>query len=202
MVWLARSLDGLQWMAERIIIIAFAIMVLAITGAVFSRNLSVSITWFEELARFMQVWFVGLGLAVATRRGLLSGAEVVLAVLPPKAVRVILLVAKISILITALTVAVTGWPLLERIWISGQTASNIRISMTWVYIGLWLGFVLTAIFVAGSLILEVFGHRDTFATSFAASALQTPEAALDEEARALLQDVREDDAGANKGNHQ
>jgi len=184
-----RALDRLQWIAERLIILAFAIMVLSILATVFTRNISISITWFEELSRFMMIWLVGLGFAVALRAGMLSGAEIALIYLPTKAARAAVFAAKLIVLIISVLVLKSGWALLSHLHTSGQMASNLQVPMTWVYFGLWLGFFLTIVFTAGSLLLETLGHRDLMARSFAASATAQSASSLDDETSDILSEV-------------
>ncbi len=198
MILLEKFLDALQWVAERIIILAFAVMVLAILATVFTRNISISITWFEELARFMQIWFVGLGFAVALRAGMLSGAEIMLRLLPRRVAKIAVNTAKFLILVISVMVLLSGWTLLAHITDSGQVSSNLQIPMTWVYLGLWLGFGLTAVFVAGSLVLEIGGRKDLLARRFASAAAPLSASEMDAQAGQILAEVSSGEVASGK----
>lgn len=189
MLLLETALNRLQWIAERLIILAFAIMVLSILATVFTRNVSISITWFEELSRFMMIWLVGLGFAVALRAGMLSGAEIALIYLPRKLTRIAITGAKLVVLGVSALVLKSGWDLLVHLDRSGQMASNLQIPMTWVYFGLWLGFLLAVVFTTGSLVLEVFGRKDLMARSFAASVSGPSSTGFKEDSADILSEV-------------
>ena len=73
---------------EVIVFVLGLSMALVVAAQVFSRYaLNHSLFWSEELARYLLVWLTFLGAAVAYRRGVHPGIDIVYAKLPPAAKR-------------------------------------------------------------------------------------------------------------------
>jgi TRAP-type C4-dicarboxylate transport system permease small subunit len=73
---------------EVIVFVLGLTMALVVAAQVFSRYLlNHSLFWSEELARYLLVWLTFLGAAVAYRRGVHPGIDIVHAKLPPAAQR-------------------------------------------------------------------------------------------------------------------
>lgn len=100
-------------------------------------GISMSLPWTEELPRFLLVWFIFLGAAVAARAGDLIAVEALTNILKERAsklVRCFALVATIGFL------AFLVWCGMR--WVSfgqGETSLALGIRMSWVYLSLPVG---------------------------------------------------------------
>jgi len=167
------AVNRIEWLAERVVIITFGVMVIAVLVSVFTRNINFPVTWLEELSRYMQIWFVGIGFALGLRKGLLAGSEVVLKMLPHAVSKWIILLCKISMLLIAIMFLNSSAPLIEHLINTGQESPNMRISIVYVYMGIYIGFVLSAIFLFSSLLSNLYGKKDQLDKTF--MAVEAPE---------------------------
>nr|CAD6438732.1 TRAP transporter small permease [Rhizobium sp. Q54] len=156
-----------EYIATRIMIVAFAVMVIAIVGAVVSRNTGISVPWFEELARYMQIWTIGVGFAVALRRGLLSGSEILLFLLPRSVAKAAVLVTKLSILLVSAILLTVSLPLLGHLYGTYQLSPILGLPIFYVYLGLYTGFGLSVLFLVTSLVANIYGRNDSLDLTFA-----------------------------------
>ncbi len=166
-------IDQIVWVAEKIVIVTFGVMVIAVLISVFTRNISITVTWLEELSRYMQIWFVSIGFALALRKGMLAGTEVVLKFLPEKITKWIIIACKILMLIICILLLNSGTPLIKHLVMTGQESPNMRIPIIYIYLGIYSGFILSAIFLAASLISNCFGQKDELDKTF--SVVHPPE---------------------------
>ena len=158
--------DRLEKLTEIIITICFSIMVLAILVGVFTRNINFPITWLEELSRYLQIWFVSLGFAVALRKGMLFGTEIILKNLTPKIAVVVVFINKILMMLTSLYFLHFSNQLIRHLISTGQRSANLRIPIVCIYMGIYLGFVLAFIFLLVSLLLNLIGEKDGIDRTF------------------------------------
>ncbi len=163
-----RVVGGIEWLAERIVIISFAVMVIADLTSVFTRNINFPVTWLEELARYMQIWFVGLGFALALRKGLLAGSEMLLKILPDTISYWLIILCKIGMLVISVLFLVSGSHLIEHLISTGQESPNMRFPIVYVYMGIYSGFILSIIFLLSSLLSNFFGKADNLDRTFKA----------------------------------
>ena len=165
----------LERIARAIIGVAFSVMVLAILVSVLTRNIRISVTWLEELARYLQVWFVGIGFAVALRKGQLAGTEVILKKLRQPVARVVVLANKILMLAVSILMLVTGRQLITHTLSTGQLSPNLRIPIFFAYLGLYLAFIFSAFFLVSSIFTGLRGQKDELDLTFEpASELDDP----------------------------
>jgi len=158
--------DRLEKITKIIITMCFSIMVLAILVGVFTRNINFPITWLEELSRYLQIWFVSLGFAVALRKGMLFGTEIILKNLTPKIAAVVVFLNKILMMLTCIFFLYFSNQLIHHLISTGQRSANLRIPIVWIYIGIYLGFVLAFIFLLVSLLLNLVGEKDGIDRTF------------------------------------
>lgn len=156
----------LERIAKAIIGIAFFLMVIAILVSVFTRNFNISVTWLEELARYLQVWFVGIGFAVALRKGQLAGTEVVLKKLQPRVAKIVVLINKVVMLGVSVLMLVTGRHLIGHTLTTRQLSANLQIPIVFAYLGLYLAFVFAVFFIVSSIITGLRGEKDELDLTF------------------------------------
>lgn len=156
----------LEKIAEILIIVMFAIMVISILITVLTRNITISIVWLEELARYMQIWFISLGFAVALRKGLLTSTDIFLKFLPKTMKKAMVYLNKIFIIIISLLLCGSGIPFIKHLAQRGQLSAMLRIPMAWIYSALIVGFSLSALFALSSVITSLYGERDGLDDTF------------------------------------
>ncbi|MCR4265201.1 TRAP transporter small permease [Nitratireductor sp. ZSWI3] len=168
MLRLSATVAGIaEYIAVKVMILAFAIMVISIVGAVVSRNTGISVPWFEELARYMQIWTIGVGFALALRKGLLSGSEILLFLLPRSVAKAAVFVTKVSMLFVSGFLLKVSLPLIGHLYSTYQLSPILGLPIIFVYLGLYTGFALSVLFLVTSLIANLHGRSDQLDLTFA-----------------------------------
>ena len=160
------AVERIEKVAEQVVIWTFGVMVIAVLITVLTRNISIPVTWLEELSRYMQIWFVSVGFALALRKGMLAGTEVVLKSLPEKTATVVIYVSKCIMLVISILMVLGGTRLIKHLFASMQLSPNMRIPIVWIYLGIYTGFVLTIVFLATSLLINIAGRKDEMDKTF------------------------------------
>jgi TRAP-type transport system small permease protein len=116
----------------------YTLIILATFVAVIFRYvLNDSLIWAEELARYLFVWLTFLGSAIALRRGLHIGLDLLLNAFPPKGRRAL------ETLITCLICAFLGFVLYASVMVvqvtMRQRSSALQIPMGLVYLAIPVG---------------------------------------------------------------
>lgn len=161
-----RIVEKIEKVAEQLVIWTFGVMIIAVLFTVLTRNISIPVTWLEELSRYMQIWFVSVGFALALRKGMLAGTEVVLKSLPEKAAGVVIYVSKVIMLTISILMVLGGNRLIQHLFVSMQRSPNMRIPIVWIYLGIYTGFILAIIFLATSLLVNLTGRKDELDKTF------------------------------------
>ena len=161
-----RIVVRIERVAEQIVIWTFTVMVFAVLATVVTRNIAIPVTWLEELSRYMQIWFVSVGFALALRKGMLAGTEVVLKVLPSAVKRIVVYASKAIMLVISVLIVVGGSQLIRHLFATNQLSPNMRIPIVWIYLGIYSGFILAIIFLASSILSNVSGYSDELDKTF------------------------------------
>ena len=104
-----------------------------------------SLTWSEELARYLFVWLVYFSVAYTAKRQAHIRIDAAI-YLYPKALRPwIEILSEIIVLIFSIFIAITSVTVFQKISASGQISPALHIPMQFVYAAPLVGFVLTAI---------------------------------------------------------
>ena len=104
-----------------------------------------SLTWSEELARYLFVWLVYFSVAYTAKRQAHIRIDAAIN-LYPKALRPwIEILSEIIVLIFSIFIAYTSITVFQKISASGQISPALHIPMQFVYAAPLVGFVLTAI---------------------------------------------------------
>lgn len=158
--------DFLEKTAEIVVTITFGMMVFSVLGAVFTRNVKISVTWMEELARYMHIWFISIGFALALKKGQLAGTEILLKLLSRKAAKNVIYLCKFIMLFLCVTVVLGGNEIIVHLIKTGQVSPILRVPIVLVYSGIYLGFALTAVFLVLSIIKNIYNDPDTLDITF------------------------------------
>lgn len=131
-----------------------------------------SVPWSEELARYLMVWCIFLGAAVAARAGALIAVDTLPDSLPPRwGDRVRLLALAVTIGFFGLLIWL-GWRWVE--FGETETSTVLNLPMAWVYLSLPTG----ACFAIVNIVAFVIEHRVKSKTSLAVAPEDNPEMKL------------------------
>ena len=120
---------------------SFIIFIQVIARYVFHNSL----TWSEELARYLFVWLVYFSVSFTARRQKHIRIDAAIN-LYPKAMRPIIeIVSEVIVLAFSIFIAVTGVTVFQKIAWSGQMSPAIGLPMQFVYAAPMVGMALTAI---------------------------------------------------------
>ncbi|WHH59858.1 TRAP transporter small permease [Petroclostridium sp. X23] len=136
----------LQKINEILVIISIFIMVVVVLAQVIGRYVfSHSLTWAEELTRFLLVWISFLGAALAAKRGEHIGIDAFVNLFHGKAKLILTIIDDVLILVFWIYVAVSGISMV--IQNGDQFSPAIQIPMNIVYLAIPAGGFLLAIYV-------------------------------------------------------
>ena len=126
-------------------------LVISVTFAqvVFRYGIESSLSWSEELARYLFVWIIFVGTSVATRRQQHIFVEAFVALLPNSWRRWTSLLSSIVGIVFFSVFAYVGWLLMINAWQQYSTALDIRI--TWVYAAAPVGAALSIVHLVARL---------------------------------------------------
>ncbi len=150
-----KSLQFLQALEKWIIVIAFAIMVLACFIQVVNRNIfRIPVSGFEEAAKYSMVYMVLLGTELGLRDGTQISIQGVVDKLPGKTRKVFQIIARMITIVFAAVMTKSGWAMVLKQAKIGQTSPGLGIPMSVPYSALVLGFGLITIVQTGYLIKQ------------------------------------------------
>jgi len=128
---------------------ALAAMTISIVIQVLSRmiiskiNIQLNVAWTEEVARYLMIWMIFLGGALATLKGRMIAIETLAQVLPAIAGQILKYIAHIISVSFYIVIFFIGWE-----WVKfgiSETAPVTRISMSVVYSSMLVGSLLMTI---------------------------------------------------------
>ena len=120
-------------------------MTFLIAFQVFMRKIGHSLSWSEELARYMFIWLIYLGISYGA--SIMKHIKIEAALkLYPKAMRpYIVIVGDILFFLFAAYIAYIAWGNVSRQMMIGQTTPALGIPMWFIYAAPMVGFTLTAL---------------------------------------------------------
>jgi TRAP-type C4-dicarboxylate transport system permease small subunit len=143
--------DKMNKFISIILALFLIVMVLVIFSQVFARFiLEDSITWSEELSRFLMIWGVFLGVAYASKKGQLIAVEVLPHYLPQKAKLVVHYIVQVLSIIFCGFFFVYG--LMMTLEVTHQTSPALGISMAVPYSAIPIGMVLMFLNIVATMI--------------------------------------------------
>lgn len=147
--WLNRHLE------ESLMILLLSAMVLLMSMQIFMRYvMTASLTWPEELIRYMFIWFVFLGISYGIREGIHLRVDLVEIAIPR--LRPWLTVIQNAIfLVFLIYMFKPGWSALRSLLRSGQTSAAMDLPMVYVYASLWFGFILGLLRMLQKLVMSI-----------------------------------------------
>ncbi len=134
---------------ESILIVLVAIMTISIVIQVFCRTLfSVSLSWTEEISRFILVWVTYVGASLGVKRGAHIGVEAFTMILPKKVKQIVQYITLAFCIIFTTVVFKESLTILSTQFSTGQKSAAVQLPMWIPYLGVTTGtFLMTMRFV-------------------------------------------------------
>ncbi len=162
---------GLNAAAEFLLWVLVALTIIAtFVQVIFRYGLESSLSWSEELSRYLFVWIILVGASVATRRRQHIFVEVLVARLRPALRAWTDLLSVIASMIFFSTFAYVGSLLMLNAWQQYSTALDIRIA--WVYAAAPVGAGLSVLHLLAGLLKRLSGEEPARAVQSAAEGLE------------------------------
>ena len=141
---------------EAIIVVLISTMSLLIGVQVFMRYvMSASLSWSEELSRYLFIWVTYLGVAFAVRRNAHISVTMLVSTFSPNLLLATRILSHIIFAGFAAFVMYQGWFMVERTFRFGQTSASLGIPMGFVYLAPVTGFALTLARLAQAIVLDL-----------------------------------------------
>lgn len=141
---------------EAIIVALISAMSLLIGVQVFMRYaMSASLSWSEELSRYLFIWLTYLGVAFAVRRDAHIRVTMLVSIFPPRLQLATRILTHVIFAGFAAFVMYQGWFMVERTFRFGQTSASLGIPMGFVYLAPVTGFALTLARLAQATVLDL-----------------------------------------------
>jgi len=160
-----KTLDTVSDFIEKILrpiaITCLVGMLTAVLMGVFTRNINFPITWLEEISRYLQIWFVFLGMGIALKRGELVGTKFLLNALPPLLNKIVLIAGKLLILWFLVSIIKYSQVLNHLLLATGQLSPNLRIPIIWAYSAIWVGASFMVFFNVVSILHDIFSDKES-----------------------------------------
>lgn len=152
---IVKTVDQINKYLLYIIAVILIIMSLTIFSQVFSRFfLGASLSWSEELSRYLMAWLVFLGAAISIRKQSLIGVEAFVDLVSNNVKKYIKTFVYIVCLGFGVFLVLKGIDMLEIV--ATQKSPAMKVPMTWVYASIPFGGVLMAI---NSIVVIIELHR-------------------------------------------
>ncbi|MBB4285902.1 TRAP transporter small permease [Roseospira goensis] len=131
LTWLARFDQAVGAVLKPVVFVGMVALIAVITLQIVSRVFFTSVSWTEEVARFLLIWITFLGAALAFQQGRHIAVTVVTDLLPPRLYRLVAVAAQLVALAFLVSLAVIGY---RYMLLQGfQKSPSLRLSMTYVY---------------------------------------------------------------------
>ena len=111
-----------------------------------------SLTWSEEMARYMFIWLIYIGVSYAVKKKRHLGVDAIAMLFKEKGKLIVALIANFSFLIFAIVMTYFGLDIVLRVT---RESAALQIPLTWVYVAPVVGMTLTSIRLIQNMIIEV-----------------------------------------------
>lgn len=143
---LATALDRVDLVITVVCSTLLAGMFGVVIWAVFCRYvLNSSLMWGEELARYLSIWMITLGLGLAHRRGAHVAVSSVLGWIPRMPKRTIGVISELTTLVLCILICWFSWLAAQGNFLTGQRSPAMGIDIAWIYLAIPVGFLLMAV---------------------------------------------------------
>lgn len=119
-----------------------------------------SLSWSEELARYLFVWLSYLSISYGIKNRKHVKIEAALHLFPKNARPFVVIIGDIVTLIWCLFVITTGWMMTQKVLTSGQTSPAMSFPMYIIYFAPCLGYTLSAVRTVQTIGLRIRNIRE------------------------------------------
>lgn len=145
-----------QYLEETVVVMMLTGMTLLVGFQVIMRYvMHDSLSWSEELSRYMFIWMINIGISYGVRTNRHISVDVLATILSKKKAAFLSVLADILFFIFSVTVIMYGIEVVQRIIRMGQSSPALEIPMAWVYSSLPIGFFLVSIRLLQSITRKV-----------------------------------------------
>lgn len=136
----------LRWLdknAEEYLLLIFLIMMVVIMGVqvLMRYTLNYSLTWSEELTRYLFVWSAFISIGYCIKHGISIKIEQLLKVLPKNLAQIVRLTSKFIMLAFFIYVTKSAISIVQSSYASGQVSSALGIPVYMVQVSAAVGFL-------------------------------------------------------------
>jgi TRAP-type C4-dicarboxylate transport system permease small subunit len=151
----------LKWLDEHfeecIMMVLMCIMVAIMTLQVFMRYvMNNSLSWPEEMTRYLFIWFVFLGISYAIKYDRHLRVDILLNYLPERFKKKLLFIDDVLFLVFAVYLIKPSLRVIQKLIETYQVSPALRMPMYIVYLGLLVGILLTLLRLIQKFISSVF----------------------------------------------
>ena len=140
---------------EYITAVLLFIMVVIISLQVFCRHvLDNSLSWSEEVSRYLFIWITLLAISVGVKRGFLVSIDFLVDKLKGASKKTIEIICSLLILAFSLVMMVYGYEIATKV--ASQLSPALRISMTYVYFSIPVSGALIFVHVISIITSQIF----------------------------------------------
>lgn len=140
----------MKWFDEyaeiSVCVVLMSTMTVLLAVQVFMRYvMGASLSWSEEIARYLFIWLIYLGISYGAREMRHIKIDAALDLFPRRIRPAIVILGDLLFLAFALYIVWTSWSVIERQMILGQTSPAVGLPMWIVYAAPFVGFAITAV---------------------------------------------------------
>lgn len=154
-----RFLDLLEKLLGFCLVVGLSTMVGCVVIGVVFRNVTLSITWINELAQFSCIWSIYLGLGLGIKYKLLAGVDIIGALMPPLGKKVLVAIQNLLIIFFLTVFVYSSYPLMNLFYSSGRLSPEMRVPIIYGYLGPVLGSTFALLFAVMVLIRDLAGDE-------------------------------------------
>ncbi|WP_313894001.1 TRAP transporter small permease [Psychrobacillus sp.] len=154
-----RFIDRLNKVMGYLLTLLLAVMTAIIFWQVFSRFVvGSSLSWSEELSRFLMIFMILIGSSIALRNNELIAIEILLEKVENLSKKVVVITIHIISIVFFIILIKYGYSMAQSF--SNQTAPGLGISMKYIYLALPLGGVLLLLNSLACIVEEIIGKEE------------------------------------------
>ena len=141
-----RVLNFFEDFEEKALTVILSIMVLTIFMATFFRFTKIMIIpWAEELARYLMIWLVFLGIGAGAKANRHFTVDNLVNAFPASTHKAFFIIRTVIIVIYCGFISYVGFSLVKSLKIMGQTTPALRVPMWFVYSAVPIGLLLMVV---------------------------------------------------------
>lgn len=142
-----------KYLEEYMLIILSGFLVIMIFAQVFMRYIfDAPISWSEEIARFVFVWFIYVGVSAGVKYNRHLGVDAFKLLFKKKGETLLCIIANVLFLIFAVLITYHGIKILGNV---SRSSAALQIPFFWVYLAPVIGMFLTAIRLIQNITIQI-----------------------------------------------